>query len=66
MGALGDEMHRAARLVVDVAIHKKGMTREEAIKYMMDNEAICEQGATAEIERYMAIPAKRWVIKLVR
>src|SRR5881394_1079376 len=55
MGALGDEIHRAIRLVVDVAIHDKGMTREEAIKYMMDNEAISEQGATAEIERYMAI-----------
>lgn len=58
MGALGDEMHRAIRLVVDVAIHDKGMTREEAIKYMMDNEAISEQGATAEIERYMAIPGQ--------
>jgi len=55
MGALGDEMHRAVRLVVDVAIHTKGMTREQAIQYMMDNEAISEQGATAEIERYMAI-----------
>ncbi|MDB4999470.1 MAG: hypothetical protein JWR76_547 [Mucilaginibacter sp.] len=58
MGALGDEMHRAVRLVVDVAIHTKGMTREQAIKYMMDNEAISEQGATAEIERYMGIPAQ--------
>ena len=58
MGALGDEIHRAIRLVVDVAIHTKGMTREEAIKYMMDNEAINEQGATAEIERYMAIPGQ--------
>jgi uncharacterized protein (DUF885 family) len=58
MGALGDEMHRAIRLVVDVGIHDKGMTREEAIKYMMDNEAINEQGATAEIERYMAIPGQ--------
>ncbi|MDP4264256.1 MAG: DUF885 domain-containing protein [Bacteroidota bacterium] len=58
MGALGDEIHRAIRLVVDVAIHEKGMTREEAIKYMMDNEAISEQGATAEIERYMAIPGQ--------
>jgi len=58
MGALGDEMHRAIRLVVDVAIHTKGMTREKAIKYMMDNEAISEQGATAEIERYMAIPGQ--------
>jgi uncharacterized protein (DUF885 family) len=58
MGALGDEIHRAIRLVVDVGIHDKGMTREEAIKYMMDNEAISEQGATAEIERYMAIPGQ--------
>ena len=44
MGALGDEMHRAIRLVVDVAIHTKGMSREEAIKYMMKNEAISEAG----------------------
>ena len=57
-GALGDEMHRAIRLVVDVAIHTKNMTREEAIKYMMDNEVISEQGATAEIERYMGNPAQ--------
>jgi uncharacterized protein (DUF885 family) len=58
MGALGDEIHRAIRLVVDVAIHTKGMTREQAIKYMMNNEQINEQGATAEIERYMAIPGQ--------
>ena len=58
MGALGDEMHRAIRLVVDVSIHVKEMTREEAIKYMMDNEAISEEGATAEIERYMASPGQ--------
>lgn len=58
MGALGDEMHRAIRLVVDVAIHTKNMSREEAIKYMMDNEPMSEEGATAEIERYMGIPAQ--------
>lgn len=58
MGALGDEIHRAIRLVVDVGMHTKGMTREEAIKYMTDNEAISNEGATAEIERYMAIPGQ--------
>ncbi|WP_035560556.1 DUF885 domain-containing protein [Hymenobacter sp. IS2118] len=58
MGALGDEMHRAVRLVVDTGLHSRGMTREEAIKYMMDNEAISEDGAVAEIERYMAIPGQ--------
>ncbi len=64
MGALGDEIHRAIRLVVDVGMHKKGMTREEAIQYMMNNEAISEQGATAEIERYMAIPAQALSYKI--
>ncbi len=57
-GALGDEIHRAIRLVVDVGMHTKGMTREEAIQYMMENEQIDEAGATAEIERYMVIPAQ--------
>ncbi len=51
-------MHRAIRLVVDVAMHTKGMTREEAIQYMMENEQISEEGTTAEIERYMVIPAQ--------
>jgi uncharacterized protein (DUF885 family) len=58
MGALGDEMHRAVRLVVDTGLHSRNMTREEAIKYMLANEAISEEGAIAEIERYMAIPAQ--------
>jgi len=64
MGALGDEIHRAIRLVVDPAMHTGKMTREEAIKYMMQNEALDEQGATAEIERYMAVPAQALSYKI--
>jgi uncharacterized protein (DUF885 family) len=64
MGALGDEIHRAIRLVVDPAMHTGKMTREEAIKYMMQNEAVDEQGATAEIERYMAVPAQALSYKI--
>jgi uncharacterized protein (DUF885 family) len=64
LGALGTEIHRAIRLVVDVGMHARGMSREEAIKYMMDNEAISEQGATAEIERYMAIPGQALSYKI--
>jgi uncharacterized protein (DUF885 family) len=63
-GHLGDEMHRAVRLVVDVGLHTKGWTREQAIKYMRDNEPISEQGAVAEIERYMAIPAQALSYKI--
>ncbi|WP_286130442.1 DUF885 domain-containing protein [Solirubrum puertoriconensis] len=58
MGALNTEMHRAIRLVVDVGMHHKGMTREQAIQYMRENRSIDEQGATAEIERYMAMPGQ--------
>ncbi|MGZ3837613.1 MAG: DUF885 domain-containing protein [Flavisolibacter sp.] len=64
MGALGDEIHRAIRLVVDVGMHTRGMTREEAIRYMTDNEAISTEGATAEIERYMAIPGQALSYKI--
>jgi uncharacterized protein (DUF885 family) len=58
IGALGDEMHRAIRLVVDVAMHTGKMTREQAITYSMENEAISEEGAAAEIERYMVYPGQ--------
>lgn len=58
MGALGAEMHRAIRLVVDAGMHARKMTREEAIQYMMDNEQISEEAATIEIERYMAWPGQ--------
>ena len=64
MGHLGDAMHRAIRLVVDVGMHTRGMTREEAIKYMMAHELISEHDATAEIERYMAIPAQALSYKI--
>ncbi len=64
IGALGDEMHRAIRLVVDVGMHWKGWTREQAIKYMMDNEPISEEGAVAEVERYMAYTAQALSYKI--
>lgn len=64
MGALGDEMHRAIRLVVDIGIHSKGMTREEAIAYMMQNEPVEEQSAVAETERYMGMPGQALSYKI--
>ncbi|AII50331.1 hypothetical protein N008_02400 [Hymenobacter sp. APR13] len=58
MGHLGAELHRALRLVVDVGLHTGRLSREQAIAYMLDNEAITEQAATAEVERYMATPGQ--------
>lgn len=64
IGALGKEIHRAIRLVVDVGIHTKNMTREQAIQYMMENMPINEQRTTAEIERYMAMPGQALSYKI--
>nr|WP_315157920.1 DUF885 domain-containing protein [uncultured Flavobacterium sp.] len=63
-GMLGNEMHRAVRLVVDTGLHSKGWTREQAIKYSLQNEAESEAGITVEIERYMAIPGQALSYKI--
>jgi len=58
MGYLSDQMLRAVRLVVDTGIHTGKITREEAITYFLNNIAYDEAGATAEVERYMAMPGQ--------
>jgi uncharacterized protein (DUF885 family) len=63
-GSLSEEMHRAIRLVVDVGIHTKGWTREQAIKFSIENEIQSEKEITAEIERYMAIPGQALAYKI--
>ena len=63
-GTLSDEMLRAMRLVVDTGIHSKGWTREQAIKYMMDHSDMGQTDATAEVERYIAIPSQATAYKI--
>jgi uncharacterized protein (DUF885 family) len=63
-GMLGNEMHRAVRLVVDTGLHSKGWTREQAIQFSLQNEAESEASIIAEIERYMAIPGQALSYKI--
>ncbi|MEW5676883.1 DUF885 domain-containing protein [Flavobacterium enshiense] len=63
-GMLGNEMHRAIRLVVDTGLHSKGWTREQAIKYSLENEAESEASIISEIERYMAYPGQALSYKI--
>ena len=63
-GTLDDEMLRAMRLVVDTGIHSKGWTREQAIKYMLDNSSMGETDAKNEVERYIAIPSQALAYKI--
>ena len=63
-GTLNDEMLRAMRLVVDTGIHSKGWTRDQAIAYMLANSGESKTDATAEVERYIAIPSQAVAYKV--
>jgi uncharacterized protein (DUF885 family) len=59
LGALGSELFRARRLVVDTGIHSKGWTRQQGIDYGINKE---------EVERYIAWPgqANAYMIGMLR
>jgi uncharacterized protein (DUF885 family) len=63
-GTLNDEMLRAMRLVVDTGIHSKGWTRDQAIDYMLGHSGESKTDATAEVERYIAIPSQATAYKV--
>ena len=63
-GYLQNELWRAIRLVVDTGLHSKGWTREQVITFMLENSAESETQATAEAERYMAIPGQALAYKI--
>jgi uncharacterized protein (DUF885 family) len=57
-GMLSYQMWRAARLVVDTGVHAKGWTREQAIRFMLDNTALAEHEVTTEVDRYISWPGQ--------
>jgi uncharacterized protein (DUF885 family) len=50
--------------VVDTGIHAKGWTRDQAIAYMLANSGESKTDATAEVERYIAIPSQAVAYKV--
>lgn len=63
-GRLSDEMLRAMRLVVDTGLHSKGWSREQSIRYMLENSSMAESDVTAEVERYIVWPGQALGYKL--
>ena len=57
-GYLDSQLFRSIRLVVDTGIHAKGWTRDQTIQYILDNSSRGRSNATAETERYIAIPGQ--------
>jgi uncharacterized protein (DUF885 family) len=64
LGRYGAELQRAARLVVDTGIHAKGWTREQGIRYLVEERGSFERSAVIEVERYMAWPGQALAYKV--
>jgi uncharacterized protein (DUF885 family) len=57
-GRLALELHRAVRLVVDTGLHAKRWTREQTIRYHVDNSPTGEEAAIRATERYILNPGQ--------
>lgn len=64
LGHLSADMERSVRLVVDVGMHYKGWTREQAIQYVLDNQPVTKAVAEQRIERYMVVPGQALSYKI--
>lgn len=63
-GRLLYEMWRACRLVVDPGMHALGWSREQAIRFMLENTALSELNIHNEIDRYIAWPGQATAYKI--
>jgi uncharacterized protein (DUF885 family) len=63
-GRLSFEMWRACRLEMDVGIHWKGWSREQAEGCLRDNTALPEKSVLRETQRYIAWPAQALAYKI--
>jgi uncharacterized protein (DUF885 family) len=63
-GRLTYEMWRACRLVIDVGIHTKSWTREQAVTYLAENTALSLHEVNTEINRYISWPGQALAYKM--
>jgi len=57
-GLLSLEMWRACRLVMDVGIHWKGFSRNQAMACLRENTALADKNIQNEVDRYIAWPGQ--------
>lgn len=63
-GQLTYDMWRACRLVIDVGVHAKGWSRQQAVDYLAENTALSMHEVNTEINRYIAWPGQALAYKI--
>ncbi len=58
MGMFAADSMRACRLVVDTGLHALGWSREQAVRYMVDNSPLTAAMVRPEIDRYICSPGQ--------
>jgi uncharacterized protein (DUF885 family) len=58
IGYLQAQQFRACRLVVDTGMHAMKWTREQAIRFLVENTGRGQQAMTSEIDRYTVSPGQ--------
>lgn len=64
MGQLTYEMWRSIRLVVDVGMHYKGWTRQQAIDFFVENVGKSSHDIEVEVDRYIVDPGQALAYKI--
>jgi uncharacterized protein (DUF885 family) len=64
MGQLSMEALRSCRLVVDTGMHSLGWTRDQALRFMLENTAMGEHDAATEVARYITWPGQATAYKV--
>jgi len=58
LGYLQGIAFRACRLVVDTGLHAKGWSREQAVRFFIDENGTKEPEARSEVDRYCSWPGQ--------
>lgn len=58
LARLSDQLWRAARIILDVSLHCKGMGVEEAVKFLIEECGLEPTNALAEVRRYTSSPTQ--------
>jgi uncharacterized protein (DUF885 family) len=58
LGRLADQLWRAARIILDVSLHTKGMTIDEAVDFLVNESQLEPDNALAEVRRYTQTPTQ--------